>query len=168
MMQEAPYSAAMKRKCPEAIAVAVTWDARNRRPDFIALGWAMCASHEPPMVAIAVGNARYSHELIRATRAFTLAFPSEAQADAVLFCGTRTGRDTDKLKASGFAVLPAKHIDAPLIEGACANFECRLVSELPAGDHTVFLGEVLESYLNPSDPMRIYTMRDGTFRALAS
>ena len=41
--------------------------------------------------------------------------------------------------------LPAEKIDAPLIAGARAWFECKLVSHHTVGDHTVFYGEVLRT-----------------------
>jgi flavin reductase (DIM6/NTAB) family NADH-FMN oxidoreductase RutF len=42
-----------------------------------------------------------------------------------------------------FKTISATKIGAPLIAGARASLECKLVSRETVGDHTVFYGEVL-------------------------
>ena len=54
----------------------------------------------------------------------------------------------DKFEKTGIETEKAKFIQPPLIKNATVNFECRLVSETDAGDHILFLGEILASYIN--------------------
>ena len=35
-----------------------------------------------------------------------------------------------------------------MIEGAVLNLECKLFKEIPLGDHTMFVGEVVEASIN--------------------
>ena len=65
---------AMKRKYPEQVCVVTTVDSGNI-PNAIVLGWEMITSGNPPMVAISIGNSRYSYELLRKCGEFVMAFP---------------------------------------------------------------------------------------------
>ncbi len=165
-MQEVSYGEAIEAKYPEPVALAVSRDAERNRANLITLGWAMSTSHEPPMVAISVGHTRHSHETIRESGEFVLVLPSEAQAEAVLFCGTHSGRDHDKFRESGLKPLPPKSLQTPLVAGACANFECRVVASCESGDHTIYVGEVVASHRDPAAGPRLYTMLDGSLKGI--
>jgi flavin reductase (DIM6/NTAB) family NADH-FMN oxidoreductase RutF len=53
---------------------------------------------------------------------------------------------------------------APIIEGAIAYLDCRTVTEHHGGDHTIFIGEVLEAKeLRDADPLVFYAGKFGGF-----
>ena len=52
--------------------------------------------------------------------------------------------------------LHASALAEPLIEGAVAWLECRVVAEHEAGDHTIFVGEVLSIELGRNAPPLVY------------
>lgn len=133
-------------KRPERIVLAVTVDAAQKA-DIIALGWKMHTSSTPPMYAISIGKLRYSHTLIRQCREFVLAVPGEDLSEEVLFVGTVSGRKVDKFEATGLTPVPAKIVKPPLIKECIVNHECKVVGELDSGDHTIFVGEVLTSWI---------------------
>lgn len=164
-LRRVPVAEALKRKYPEQIALAVSVDGAGR-PDAITLGWAMPTSNAPPMVAISIGHTRHSHELIAKSGEFVLVFPSEAQAEACLVCGTKSGRDTDKIAAAGLRTAPAAVIRTPLLEGAVANLECRVRNTLVTGDHTIFAGEVVAAHVDDAAGGRVYNF-SGKFVAAA-
>lgn len=167
VQRSVPFSDAIVAKYPEPVALAVSVDGRGR-VDVIALGWTMMTSFEPPMFAISVGRTRYSHETIPACGAFVLAFPCREMADAVLYCGTHSGRDVDKLAETGLRAQPALEVAPPLLADAVANFECRLEGSFETGDHTIFAGRVVASHRHEEDRPRLYTVGPnyafGTFR----
>jgi len=164
MLTKTAYEKAIKRKYPEPIAWATCVDEKGN-PNALALGWAMCTSFSPPMLAISVGLTRYSHELIERAGEFVLVFPSEGMKAATMVVGTKSGRHGDKMREAGIRLLPASRVKAPLVDDACANFECKVVGKLRTGDHTVFVGEVLASHVGPKDAVRIYNVGD-EFRAV--
>jgi cob(II)yrinic acid a,c-diamide reductase len=53
---------------------------------------------------------------------------------------------------------------APLLVGALGWFECRLVSDHDAGDHTFFVGEVLSVELGEPAPPLVHL--DAGYRSL--
>jgi len=140
LLREVPVEEAWKRKYPERTVLAVSIS-KDGKPNIITLGWNMPTSIKPPMVAISVGLTRYSHKLISESGEFVLAFPSEGMEDALLFCGTHSGRDVDKFRATGLTPVKAKYVKPPLIAEATVNMECRVVGSIRTGDHTIFVGE---------------------------
>jgi flavin reductase (DIM6/NTAB) family NADH-FMN oxidoreductase RutF len=166
-MQEISYGEAIETKFPEPVALAVSRDAERNRANVITLGWSMSTSHEPPMVAISVGHTRHSHKTIQESGEFVLVVPSEAQVEAVLFCGTHSGRDYDKFRETGLKPLAPSRLQTPLIDGACANFECKVVASCETGDHTIYVGEIVASHRDDAAGPRLYTMLDGSLKGLS-
>ena len=160
MQKQVAYAEAIERKYPESVAYAIAKD-RNGKSNPITLGWVMCTSHQPPMIAISVAFERFSYNAIRHSKCFTVVFPSEAQANEALFFGTRSGSDTDKLKEYGTETDPAVKIDSVILQDAVANFECVLEGELATGDHVIFAGRVVASHVNTEQTGRLYTIGPG-------
>ncbi len=154
-------------KRPERVVLAV-----SLKPDgsgnIISLGWKMRTSFKPPMFAISVGKTRYSHELILENREFVLAIPCESVAKDVLYCGTHSGRSVDKFAHTRFTPLESSIVRAPLIEECIANFECRVAGSMDTGDHTIFAGEVVASWLSDSPEKNLLSIGDeSAYRLLA-
>jgi flavin reductase (DIM6/NTAB) family NADH-FMN oxidoreductase RutF len=160
MQKQVEYSDAIKTKYPEQVVIAIAKD-RNGKFNPITLGWTMIVSGTPPMMAIAVAKTHYSVEAITHTRSFTIAFPSSEMADAALFFGSKSGRNIDKLAEFDCETAPAKEIDSLLLAEAVANFECTLESQIPAGDHFIFVGKIVCSHINTEPKKRLYTVAAG-------
>jgi len=116
---------------------------RNGRPNIMGASWVTRTSFKPFLLLISIDHRRYSHEGIRTHKEFVLHYPSQSQAEAAWICGTKSGRDEDKIKASGLTLVTSKVVKVPTIEGATAAFECKVVDQMETGDHTVFVGEVV-------------------------
>ena len=145
-MEQVDVQAFWKLLRPEVVVWAVAEHAGQR--SICPLGWTMRTSGTPPMMAISVAPSRYTHALIEAAGAFVLAYPGRELAQATLFCGTNSGRDTDKFTQAGVTALPAGQVQAPVIPECVANLECRLVEQFTTGDHTVFVAEVLAAWVH--------------------
>ena len=161
MQVRADFDEVIVRKYPEQVAIAIAKDPQGKYNP-ITLGWVMPTSIRPPMMAVSVGQARYSSEAIRHAGAFVVSFPSTDMEEDALFHGTNSGRDMDKLKVFGTRTRPAAVIDGVLFEDAVANFECTLESEHPTGDHVIFVGKVVAAHQN-DDPAvrRVYAVGAG-------
>ncbi len=160
MQKTVDYPTAIATKYPEGVVVAIARDAHGK-PNPISLGWFMITSAVPPMMAISVGLKRYTLEALRHSGEFTVAFPSEEMAEEVLFYGTHSGRDMDKLQKFGARVSPTRVIDCVVLDEAVANFECKVASEMQTGDHVIFVGEVVASWVNTEPRRRLYTIGRG-------
>jgi len=160
MQKQVEYSDAVKTKYPEQLVIAIAKD-RNGKANPVTLGWTMIASGTPPMMAIAVAKKHYSIEAITHSECFTVAFPSAEMAEAAMFFGSRSGRKVDKFAEFECETQLAKEIDSLLLSDAVANFECTLESQVPVGDHIVFIGTVVCSHMNTEQKKRLYTIGPG-------
>jgi flavin reductase (DIM6/NTAB) family NADH-FMN oxidoreductase RutF len=160
MQKHVEYSDAIKTKYPEQVVIAIAKD-RMGKANPITLGWTMIVSGKPPMMAIAVAKTHYSIETITHSECFTVSYPSSEMADAALFFGSKSGREVDKFAEFDCATESAKQIDSLILSDAVANFECTLESQVPAGDHIIFVGEVVCSHINTETKKRLYTVGPG-------
>jgi len=160
MQKQVEYAEAIKTKYPEQIVIAIAKD-RNGKFNPITLGWTMIVSGKPPMMAIAVAKTHYSVEAITFAECFTIAYPSSEIGDAALFFGSRSGRDVDKLAEFNCETAPATEIDSVLLLDAVANFECKLEQHMHAGDHVIFIGNIVAAHKNTETKKRLYTTAPG-------
>lgn len=128
--------------------VLVSCIGKNGKPNIITLAWAMPTSISPPLVAVSIAPRRYSHSLIEETGEFVVNIPTMDILDATFYCGRVSGRDCDKFKDAGLTPMPARKVKPPIIEECVAHLECKLYGKFPTGDHTIFVGEVVEAYAN--------------------
>ena len=160
MQKQVEYSDAIKTKYPEQVVIAIAKD-RNGKANPVTLGWTMIVSGNPPMMAIAVAAKHYSIEAINHSKCFTISFPSSEMSEAALFFGSKSGRNIDKFAEFDCQTAPAKEIDSVLLADAVANFECELDSQMPAGDHIIFVGKIVCSHINTEPKKRLYTTAPG-------
>jgi len=128
--------------------VLVSCVSKTGKPNIITLAWAMPTSINPPLVAISVAPRRHSHALIEETKEFVVNIPTIDLLNETLFCGRVSGREHDKFKEARLTPLPAKKVKPPAIKECVAHLECKLYSQLSTGDHTIFVGEIVEAYVD--------------------
>lgn len=160
MQKQAEYSEAIRTKYPEQVVIAIAKDKKGKANP-VTLGWTMIVSGSPPMMSIAVAKKHYSIEAITHSKCFTISFPSADMTDAALFFGSKSGWDIDKLAEFDCKTEPAKAIESVLLADAVANFECTLESQVPAGDHIIFVGKIVASHINTEPKHRLYTIGPG-------
>lgn len=133
-------------KAPFVPVLIMTKD-NNGKCNPITVEWYIRTSIEPPMFAISIGNERYSYECLQNHRYFNIIIPSEEMNETIKYCGSKSGRDTDKIKDLGIDVFKGK-LGLSIIKNARACYECEIVSQVLSGDHTIFIGAVKYSWLN--------------------
>lgn len=138
---------ALKKRHPEGVALIVCKDEKGM-VDVTPIGWFMLCSSEPSCWAIALYEKHYSHKVISETKEFVLCLPSGGQKKDISYCGSVHGWDTDKLKNCKLKTLPSKKVSPPLIADSIACFECKVIGTYKSPDHTIFIGEVLQSYIS--------------------
>ncbi|MBI5229216.1 flavin reductase family protein [Candidatus Micrarchaeota archaeon] len=141
--------------------VLVTSTDGKEKNNIIAVDWAMPVSFEPFLVVIAVGRCRYSHKLISKTKQYVLCIPPYELKEAVVYCGTHHGDEVDKFKETGLTQLKAEKVKAPLIKECIACVECKVVKAVDAGDHTLFVGEVVRVVIFPENKNKTKIMNRG-------
>jgi flavin reductase (DIM6/NTAB) family NADH-FMN oxidoreductase RutF len=134
--------------------------ARCRGKDnIIALAWHTQASFSPHLYTIFVGHSRHTHGMIKEGKVFCVNFMPYKLSDEVEYCGTHSGRRTDKFSETKLEKEECNKIDCCRIKQALAYMECRVVDEIEVGDHTMFVGEAVETAVNEKDK-RIFQLLD--------
>jgi 4-nitrophenol 2-monooxygenase / 4-nitrocatechol 4-monooxygenase, reductase component len=93
-------------------------------------------SLEPPMVLVCLNKSSSTGRTVAAAGHFAINILAEDQAEEAM---RFAGRARDKF--AGVAVTLGEYGD-PLLSGALATLECRVVEEVTGGTHSVFLAEV--------------------------
>jgi len=167
IIEETPLEKAILYKYPEQVVLITSLDS-NGIPNIMTAGWTMFCSANPPMVAVAIGKQRHSHNAILANKCFGYAMPDKQLEKEVLFCGTHSGRNCNKFLETKLTPLPAKYIKAPLIGECPVNMECKLVNYYDSGSHTIFVGEILNAWCAKTNelPKRLFNLGKGNFDEL--
>jgi len=135
---------------------AVIGSKKGEIHDITTVAWVTQESSSPPQVTVALHPKRYVLELIRETGEFVLSLLAEDQEKIASFCGSHSGRDTDKIKALGLELEPSKAIHTPRLKDCLANLECKVTGEYESGDHVIVVGQVLAANIDPSRKPLLY------------
>ena len=112
--------------------------------------WVSQVSFEPQQVIVAVRKEQHTHDLIESGGVFSLNFLDTSQEDLARKFTHLLEHENDTVGGSPYT--PGGVTGAPLFDEAFAHLECRVVGKMEAGDHTVYLGEVLTAHLKrPAD-----------------
>ena len=102
--------------------------------------WVSQVSYDPPLIMAAVHPNRYSHQLIEKGGSFALHVLSGTQKD---FLSRFKGPDA-KDKFSGLNWTEGQ-TGSPILNDCLAYLECELKTHYRPGNHTLFVGEVIDA-----------------------
>jgi flavin reductase (DIM6/NTAB) family NADH-FMN oxidoreductase RutF len=97
-------------------------------------------SLEPPLVSVALRQLTHTHELVEKSREFGVTVLSVEQRDLSDRFAGKYPEITDRFAGVRLETLS---LEAPLIQGGLAFFNCRVVSSMPVGENTLFVAEVV-------------------------
>ena len=124
-------------------AVLVTCTDKKGVTNPITIAWHTPISKKPPLYAISVAPGRYSYNLIKENKEFVINFANYELVKKVHFCGSHSGRNTDKIKQAGLTLENSEKIKTKYIKECYTHFECKLFKTIPLGDHSLFIGEIV-------------------------
>jgi flavin reductase (DIM6/NTAB) family NADH-FMN oxidoreductase RutF len=130
-------------------------------PNAMTIGWGTIGPiwHRQVMTVM-VRPTRFTFGLMEKARDFSVCLLPPERNDALGICGTRSGRDTDKVTICGFVMERCARIDGFYIAGSDLRIECRIIHKhrldpatldpeivkqfYPKLDfHTVYYGEIM-------------------------
>jgi flavin reductase (DIM6/NTAB) family NADH-FMN oxidoreductase RutF len=107
------------------------------------INWVTQASFTPPLVAVGVKADSHSHALIDATKAFVLNVIAKGDNGVAFNFFKPAAVEGNTIGGEAFALGTV--VRAPVLAKAPAHVECRVVDAVKRGDHTLFVGEVVEA-----------------------
>ena len=115
------------------------------------VSWWTYLSFNPGMIAYAMAKTSYSGEMVRQNKEVILSIPGAEIADAVMGCGTSTGRNTDKVSKFDIEMqnVPGSEIQIPLHSRVA--IVCSMKEFLEVGDHYLYICDVEQVYGNEAE-----------------
>ncbi len=112
-------------------------------------------SLDPPLVLVSVDNRSNMHKILPRSKRYGVSILSDKQE---YFSKHFAGR-----RKEGIEIPFVWRNEVPLLDGALAHLVCQVVDEHPAGDHTLYIGQVEYLAYEDGAPLLFYT---GTYRCL--
>jgi flavin reductase (DIM6/NTAB) family NADH-FMN oxidoreductase RutF len=120
-------------------------------------------SLDPPMALVCVMSGTIGAETIEHNRTFAINILGSHQEPISRYFSTR-----DRPRGpEAFSEIPhsAAVTGCPILEGAAGYLDCRLAAAHEAGDHVIFIGEVMALGVDPEVPPLLF--HHGQYRQLA-
>lgn len=130
-------------------AVLVTCGTMEK-PNALTIAWTGTINSTPPRTYISVRPERYSHDIIRDSGEFVINLTTGPMTRATDYCGVRSGRDGNKLQASGLELEASEIVKAPMLKASPLTMECRVFDVIPLGSHDMFLADILAVHVEES------------------
>lgn len=116
-----------------------------------------------PVFTVMVRPSRFTYQFMEKGGEFTVSLPLSGMREALGVCGSKSGRDIDKVQAAGLALQAAKKVATPVVAGCGLYYECKVVYKYAMepqqlnqdlrgqcykdGDyHVVYAGEIVAAY----------------------
>jgi flavin reductase (DIM6/NTAB) family NADH-FMN oxidoreductase RutF len=130
-------------------------------PNPMTIGWAtMGHIWHKKIVTVMVRPTRHTFGLMESVKDFSVCVLPDDYLHELNICGTRSGRDTDKIKQCGFSIEPCYRVQSHFVAESSIHYECRIVHKhrldpatldqkiisryYPLRDfHMVYYGEIL-------------------------
>lgn len=139
--------------------VVVTTRRADGRPCGLTVNAFSSVSLSPALVLVCVEREADSHDCIGGSGIFAACVLDEANGESLSrrFASAETD---DKFHGVAYH---EESTGAPVLDAAIAWLDCRVTQAIPAGDHTVFLGEVIAADAREGRPLVYYRGGYGRF-----
>ncbi len=125
------------------------------------VNWVTQASFEPPLLAVGVKADSGAHAIIKESKTFALNILGKGQEAMAFSFFKPLERDGNTIGGEPFS---SSGSGAPVLANAHAFLVCKLVETVEIGDHSLFVGEVVDagspSGLEGRPDDRTLTLRD--------
>jgi flavin reductase (DIM6/NTAB) family NADH-FMN oxidoreductase RutF len=121
----------------------------------------LSVSLDPPLMLVSLAESSRTRAAIEHANAFAINVLPDSPAGAAL-CATFAGTSAGKFARTGHR---AGRLGSPILLDALGWFECAVESRQTAGDHTLFIGRVVEAGHADGEPLVFFR---GKKRRLAS
>ena len=139
----------------------LTAESKDGKVAAATVNWVTQASFNPPLVAVGVKTDSGAHAIIKSSGSFALNVLGKGQNGVAFTFFKSLEREGKTIGGEAFS---NGKTGAPLLAKAAAYVECKLVDTVEKGDHSLFVGEVVEAGLTapiegrPDD--RTLTLKD--------
>jgi flavin reductase (DIM6/NTAB) family NADH-FMN oxidoreductase RutF len=109
------------------------------------VNWVTQASFEPPLVVVGVKADSGAHAVIKQSGSFALNVLGKAQQSLAFAFFKPAEREGNTIAGEAFS---SGKSGAPILGSAAAFLDCSLTDTVERGDHSIFVGEVIDVGVN--------------------
>ncbi|MGQ0824568.1 MAG: flavin reductase family protein [Actinomycetota bacterium] len=146
-------------KMPSGLYVVGSTD-RGQRRNGMTLSWATQVSFDPKWLGIGVEKDALTHELIRASGVFALCLIDRDDRAIVRKFTKPVEFDLDARTLNGFAYFDGPATGAPVLAQSVGYVECDVRQPVEIGNHTLFLGAVVNAAFLKDEETPVLRMED--------
>jgi flavin reductase (DIM6/NTAB) family NADH-FMN oxidoreductase RutF len=129
------------------------------RRNGMTLNWATQVSFEPKLFAVSVEKPAVTHELIAEGRVFSVNLVDREDRAIVRKFTKPVEVDLEARTLNGFAFHDGRS-GAPILDQAVAFVDCSVRQSVDLGDHTLFVGEVVDAGFQKPEDTPVLRMED--------
>lgn len=166
MVKEIKYNDKLKEMLDQISKGAFLTVTNGEKTNTMTIGWGNVGIiWDKPIFMVAVRYSRYTYDLLKQAKDFTVSIPIEKDLKKELaYCGTYSGRDVNKFKECNLNIRDGRRVTSPIIENCEFHYECKIVykqaMETKTLDnnikerfykdndfHILYFGEIVDCYL---------------------
>jgi flavin reductase (DIM6/NTAB) family NADH-FMN oxidoreductase RutF len=146
-------------KMPSGLYVIGSTDKGDRR-NGMTLNWATQVSFDPKWLGIAVERGAFTHELLDAGGVFSINIVDREDRAIVRKFTKPVEVDLDARTLNGFPYFDGPATGAPVLAQSVGYLECEVRQPVEIGNHTLFLGEVVNAAFLKDEETEVLRMED--------
>ena len=146
-------------KMPSGLYVVGSTDKGERR-NAMTLNWASQISFDPKWIGIGVDHEAFTHELISAGGVFSLCLIDREDRAIVRKFTKPVDVDLGAHTLNEFPYFDGPATVAPVLTQSVAYIECEVRQTVEAGNHSLFLGEVVNAAFLKDEETPVLRMED--------
>jgi flavin reductase (DIM6/NTAB) family NADH-FMN oxidoreductase RutF len=146
-----------------ATGVTVVTAAKGDKRQGMTVSSFTSVSLTPPLILVSLETASATCQLVAETHSFAVSILAENQRETSDRFAGREPERTDRFEGLELHTSPSGH---PIPSGTLAFIDCKVVDELLAGTHTVFIAEVRSGDILDQDEPLLYF--DRAYRTLGA
>ncbi|HXY92269.1 MAG TPA: flavin reductase family protein [Acidimicrobiia bacterium] len=143
---------------PSGLYVLGSTDQSERR-NAMTMNWVTQVSFAPKLVAVAVEVAAFTHELVAEGRVFSVNVIDREDRAIVRKFTKPVDVDLDAHTLNGFPYHDGM-TGAPILDQAVAYLDCEVRESVVVGEHTLFLGEIVDANFQKPEDTPVLRMED--------
>ena len=123
-----------------------------------AAGGSMGFQWNRPVFSILVRNSRHTYGFLEKAEGFTCSFFSPEWKEVLQFCGSHSGRDTDKARETGLKPICVEgpdFVERMTFEQANLVFSCTIASRIPFDPAQFVLPQIDDQYPKKDYPLHV-------------
>ena len=145
-------------KVPSGLYLVGSTD-HDGRQNLMTLNWLTQISFDPKWVGIGVEHDAFTHELIRSGRVFSVCFV-DREDRAIVRKFTKPVQIDVEANTLGGLPVHTRTTGAPILDQSVAFLDCEVRQGVEAGNHTFFMGEVVDCGFLKDEETPVLRMED--------